>query len=348
MLKVYELNIEVVTPLIVARPLAGNIVRHETSYISGQTIRGAFLFNAYIKGMKDRVENESKRPTLIFHPAYPIIDGRNTVPAHPFIYKCKVCGMVMDHLPALFKENFDLTRAPPPDTCPGGHKFAMKSLGGGLVIKRDNGFISAEGIKYVRVENVGMSKKFRTSEVGMIYNYICIAPGQRFRSLIVDVGEDNLELLGYRVGQPFRLYLGRGSTRGLGHVEMRITELGMESLTKEVERKVSDSPSHLLLLAKAPIFSVRYVEGSAMPSLHHEIPPLTYKEGWIPKTIFYSGFSLTSRLPKAKLLCASPGSLYHYSLPTKSNDDLIDKLVKVALIGLPPHNHLGLNLLEVL
>lgn len=78
----------------------------------------------------------------------------------------------------------------------------MKSLGGSLVVKTENGFEKPE-TKYIRVENVGMNKKFKTSEAGMIYNYLCVAPGQIFKSFIVDSKEDGLEKLGYGLDQPF-------------------------------------------------------------------------------------------------------------------------------------------------
>ncbi|MEM3095967.1 MAG: hypothetical protein QXV62_03070 [Nitrososphaerota archaeon] len=346
-MRVYELDIEVLTPLIVARPFTGNIARHEASRISGRTMRGAFLFKSYTEGRREEVERENRSPQLVFHPAFPIVNGKLAMPAHPFIYQCKVCGEIADYLPTLIRTGFDLRAALPPETCPNGHMLVMKSLGGELVVREGDGFRGAEGIDRMRVENVGMSKMFRTSEVGMIYNYICIAPGQRFGSLIVDTGDGGLERLGYGLGQAYRLQLGRGGTRGLGYVEAEVRELEMESLRREVERRAATVGPHLLLLAKAPIFSISYDEGSVSICLHPEIPPLKYEGGWIPKTVSFSGFGLASGLPKAKLTCASPGSLYRYTLPAEPDDGVLDTLAKAMLVGLPPHNHLGLNLLEV-
>ncbi|MEM4329006.1 MAG: hypothetical protein QXI50_05025 [Candidatus Caldarchaeum sp.] len=345
-MRVYQLDIKVLTPLIVARPSSGNIARHDTGYILGQTIRGALLFRAYIEGRKKWVEDETKKPSLVFHTAYPLVEEKPAVPAHPFIYQCKVCGVVVDILPSLAKAGFEPTNSVLPDACPNGHMLGMKSLGGSLVVKKDVGWEKVK-TEFVRVENVGMNRKFRTSEVGMIYNYVCVAPGQKFRSLIVSVGEDGLNKLLDGLGQPFTLQLGRGATRGLSHAEATIRELRNDELEKEIVRKTRGSAPHLLLLAKAPVLSLSWDKGSVKISLHHEIPRLRYRYGWITKTIVFSGFSLASGLPKAMLTCASQGSLYAYYLTAEIDEMLSNTLTRAAFIGLQPHNHIGLNLLEV-
>ncbi|MCS7136622.1 MAG: hypothetical protein NZ931_06015 [Aigarchaeota archaeon] len=253
----------------------------------------------------------------------------------------------MDYLPALIDSGFNIDAVLPPEACPNGHIFVMKSLGGELVIK-DGHSIKSVKVRRARVENVGINKIFRTSEVGMTYNYVCIAPGQKFKSLVVDLdAKDMLEGLGYDLKVPYKLQLGRGATRGLGYIEIRIKELRLEDIVKELELRAKAYSPHVLLLAKSPIFSIGYDSDLMKVRLHHELSSLKYDGGWIPKLVYYSGFSLASRLPKARLKCASPGSLYHYTLSNGLDKGAIEELTKVTLVGLPPHNHLGLNILEV-
>lgn len=101
-------------------------------------------------------------------------------------------------------------------------------------------------------------------------------------------------------------------------------------------------------MAKAPIFSIKWNHQSVELSFHHEIPALKYKDGWITGTRIYSGFSLASGLPKAKLVCASPGSIYRYDFEKELDDAFMDRLVGLSLLGLQPLNHSGLNLFMVM
>ena len=350
-MRVYRLEIESEEPLLVTGPKVGNISGPEREILTGITLRGALLYRAFKEGRSSLIE-ELREPKLIFHPAYPASEAGISEPAHPFIYKCKLCegDVAEDHLEKIRKNPLELVGTIYPHLCERGrHLFSMKSLGGKLVVKKDGTYVQFKGLEFVRMEAVGMSKRFRNSEVGMVYNYLCFAPGSRFQGLIVDLSEDRLQLLGYREDEEYELRLGRGGSRGLGHSILKLTceEGFLRRLIDYIERKLKET-SYIFLKAKAPIYGLKALDDGFHVRSYLEIPPLKLEGEWITGTERISGFSLQTGYPKAMIKAAKPGSLYLYRPPEDvEGEELVEILVRASLVGLEPFNHLGLNLLEV-
>jgi hypothetical protein len=350
-MRVYRLEIEAKEPLLVAGPTVGNISAPERELLSGMTLRGAMLYRAFKERSPSLIE-EMRDPKLIFHPAYPVSEYGISEPAHPFIYKCKLCKgeAAEDHLEKVKKNPLELKETIPPYHCERErHLFSMKSLGGKLVMKKEGTYVQFKGLEFVRMEAVGMSKRFRTSEVGMIYNYLCFAPGSRFQGRIVDLSEDRLHLLGYRENEEYELCIGRGGSRGMGHIALKFIceeEGFLKQLRGEIYQRLKETP-YIFLRAKAPIYGLKALDDGFHVRSYLEIPSLKLEEEWITGTERISGFSLETGLPKAMIKAAKPGSLYLYRLPEEVGEELLETLVRISLTGLEPFNHLGLNLLEV-
>ena len=60
-----------------------------------------------------------------------------------------------------------------------------------------------------------------------------------------------------------------------------------------------------------------------------------------------SGFSIYSKLPKAKVTAARIGSAFFYEL-SNVDENILYKLAKLKFLGIPPFSYSGFNILEVL
>lgn len=310
------------------------------------------MYKAYKKN-RSLVTEEIQNPKLIFHPAYPASDHADPEYAHPFIYECKLCEekIAEDYLEKVKKNPSKIDELVPPNYCEREkHLLSMKSLGGNLVIKKDGCYTRFKGPEYLRIEAVGMSKRFKKSEIGMIYNYICLAPGSRFKGMIVDLNGERLQKLGYLDGHEYELSVGRGGSRGMGHIKVEITEEGEDFIKFKrdlISQRLREESPYLFLKAKSPIYGLSINKEGLHISSHLEIPGLVFMREWITGAETISGFSLLTGYPKAIIKAARPGSLYLYRVSEESWIDLVDILMKVQLTGLEPFNHLGLNMLEV-
>ena len=108
---------------------------------------------------------------------------------------------------------FTLDSFVPPITCTKdkNHAYASKSIGGRLLCKDGRGY-SNYTFKHVSLESIGINRKLGSVEIEMLYSYIGISPGTKFRGLIVDTG-NNVEEAGI-IGR-VEIYVGRGISRGL-------------------------------------------------------------------------------------------------------------------------------------
>jgi hypothetical protein len=354
-MRIYKLEIRIEEPVLVTESTVGNILKHKGDYLSGMTLRGAMLYRAF-KEQDSSVAKEMRDPKLIFHPAYPISDSGITEYAHPFIYECKLCDekIAEDYLEKVKKNPLQLKGVVPPYSCEREkHFFSMKSLGGSLVARKDGEYVRF-GMDYTRIEAVGISKRFKTSEVGMLYNYVCLTPGLRFQGYIVDLNDDRFQQLGYHEDGEYELAIGRGGSRGLSHATVKVVEERdfQRSFRDKVSKKLKEElkkGAFLFLKAKAPIYGLSMLNDEFHARSYLEIPPLIFKNEWITGVERISGFSLKTGYPKAAIKAAKPGSVYLYKPPEeKSEQEIEEILIKISLVGLGPFNHLGLNLLELI
>jgi RAMP superfamily. len=253
MAKPYYLILRTKSPLIITSKQLGKILYNEFNYIPGYTLRGAIIAELYRRGNTE-ILRETYSPTLIIKPAYPIIDGNLAEPAHPFIFKCKLCKSLGENNYIFLSEGYtefvEKGTVDPrklfPSSCNKGHKGTIKSLSGSLIVAHK--YVKEVKIDNVSLDAVGISKKTKSSEIGMLYNYVGIVPETRFRSVII-CEDDMIE----EIKKLNEIHVGRGISRGLGRVEISIEEY-KESAEKRISKLISSG--RLIIKAISSIFKL--------------------------------------------------------------------------------------------
>lgn len=352
--RVYTVKYIVETPLMI-----------RTDYLPGSIIRGAVLTSLLTRF---DIRREAKNPSMVFHPAFPVhyTEGEEIIykPAHPFIYKCKICHEVTDTTPLLYcmdgnkLKDYDelkneLTRIIP-YICSGEqkHPFSLKSVGGELVAIY-NGKVKRYNNELIVFSSVGMNKILGSSEVNMIYTYQCIKPGTTFKGIIVQCGDD------IRLDELIRMndnliIAGRGGSRGFGRVRLDISidNHFIERRRGAIYKRLMESKGLILLRALTPLFNIALDKDMGLISNYHinnllrgisvkSCIPIITRETEI------SGFSLISNIQKVKIPAADRGSLIFIDI-AEQIDNMVDRLIALELFGLGLFSSTGLNMVEVM
>ncbi|MEM1625577.1 MAG: hypothetical protein QW794_02605 [Thermosphaera sp.] len=349
-MKVYEITMRNYEPLLMASVKHGRLIKHELKYLPGSAIRGALLTLLKLLGSK-RVQEEIERPSIIFHPAYPLAeDNSQTRPAHPLIYECKICHQVFSLSLKDVIQRIDDFKVP--IGCGNGHLYAIKSLGGSLIYQQ-NDKLKCFSPRYISIDSIGINRLLRTTEIGLLYSYVALAPGHTFRGLIVDPN-DKLEWLFEEVGlklNDLELKVGRRASAGLGGIKAKISELrDYQWKLADKVKDIKDYEGDIFLLAKSPIFNldIMEVDGqfkilSLSKELVRRLRNLKVKYILKTKIVTVSGFSLASGTPKVRLYGLDIGSLIVVE------DNLrVEDLVDIELMGVGPFSIAGFNIVEVM
>lgn len=336
---VYRSIINLLSPTIVSSESSWRLIRHSGSYISGLTFRGAFLTALMREGVDIRPEESD--PKLIFHPLYPLIDGVAAKPAHPLMFKCKVCGSYTSTLKKLLEEN---SLEIPTKCSQGDHLFTLRPARGLVYIK--NGMIKDADLDYVVLHSTGINKILRTSEVEMLYGYICLSPELQFFGLIVDL-EDRIGELG--LPSKMLIRIGRGGSRGFGLAELSLKrENGyIAKRCKEVEEVLDKLDNICVLISKSPTFrfsnSIGLELEPSVPDILEKVEIINKGNRVLSGITEVSGFGLKFNLPRVMMKCADIGSLFFYRF-----NGNVEELVTHELLGFGSFNIIGFNILEVL
>lgn len=225
-LNVYNLRLRLESPVALPVRRARQGYLGVPSTIPATTLRGATITALYNKGAlnSQAITQESQNPSIIASPAYPVINGRESQPAHPFVFVCKKCGAMY-----VFSEAFQmLSRGEEvvvPTECRGGHR-ALRQLHPSPFIEDDReawrGTIT--GFRYV---SVGISRKRASAVGGILYSYEMLAESQEFWATLASTLP--LELDG------LLLLVGRGASRGLGRVRVRAEEVSLDDFSEKAE-----------------------------------------------------------------------------------------------------------------
>lgn len=334
-MKIYSLELTVNTPLIIAGAKYGRVIEHSASYIPGSSIRGSIL--TLLKFMNSKlVDEEILTPRIIFHPAYPISkDGDQAYPSDPLTFKCKICGEIIQ-LPVNPPKDLKI-----PTKYGEDHICMFKNIGGSLIYCR-NRELKSLYLKHVFIEAVGINKILRSSETGLLYSYVALAPGVMFRGLIVDP-IDRLEQIIKDAGlnmNSLKLKIGRRVSAGLGRVDARIVE-DKNYIDRRV-KQLSSTNGTLCLLAKSPVFSLDYNEKDIFPIIKN-IGNLSVKYVFKTGTVGASGYGIKSNTPKIMIEGLNIGSL----IVPDTRNICIEDLVKLELHGVGLFSTAGLNIVEV-
>lgn len=353
----YLVDMYVKSPLIIVDMYIGNVFKHKLNYIPPQTLRGSILSKLIIDYKVDQAVEISGEDTVVFHPLYPVVDGSEARPSYIFLYECKLCeGEVYISDIILNSEklkNFKYENYEIPYKCRNNHLFLTKPVDGNIIFNGKK--YKKVYVKYVQLESIGLFRGLGRTELGMLYSYIGVAPGTRFKGLIYDAKDKLKELVkGCVMDGEYRI--GRGISRGMGIVEMNFKEINeanyIEERSKEIKELI-EKTDLIMLRALTPILFMEKGKFSYDLDLSHmQIEKLNVfrDKNYIPKGLTtLRGFSLKTGLPKVSISGLAPGTLYFYMVTSKCDvDDLAMKLAKYELTGFSKWSYMGLNIMEVL
>lgn len=348
---IYRIEIELLSPMIISHPQPGRVLRGEYRYIPSTTIKGAILSMLY-REYGASVHEESLNPRICIHPGYPIFDGYEARYAHPLIYKCKVCrdgeNIIVDKsiLDPDGLGRFNLERLEPPYKCGRGHIYAISPLKNTLLILRDGVYHPVE-VETTSLDSIGINRYLGSTEHGMLYTYIVVAPGVKYGSMIYDP-DDRLEGYGLTEGT-HRINIGRGISRGLGLARLRVERHDeyLSERVKEIMEYLELMGEYIILRAKSPLspyLGLRSQPWDLEGFIGHDIgggilipngPPLKVR-----------GYSSYTNQPKLSIMAYPPGTLVFYKTGDRM-DRVAEKLARMELGGFYPPYNIGLNLMEV-
>lgn len=354
MKEIYELRLKLESPLIITTAQIGKTLYHQYDFIPATTLRGALLAELYRRGMD--VSKEIQEPSFIVKNAFPVVDDEISEPAHPLVYRCKLCDALNDEESRTFvseairdfRENGKInTDKLVPSRCLRGHKGTIESLGGRMIIYR-KGKIKEVSLVRVTQDSIGISKVIRSSEIGMLYNYTGIAPGQEFASLIVG-SKDIID----EIKKNDVIRIGRGKSRGLGKVKLELREY-----KPDVER--INSLIHgdkILVKAMSHIMNIELKQEDGRLYSNFDLNLKVCKPVNLFKNINkiltgkgkISGFTFlkNSISPKPIFYGALPGSLYAFELINRDKET-IEELARLEVEGVEPFNNVGINHFKVI
>ncbi len=346
-------------------------------WIPGSTLRGALLSGAVEFGYLGREDaaREASEPTCVVHPAYPVADGKTSRPATPFVYRCKAEGRLVDILGRDGVKNLTQARSVgemlqpvieqrPESLCsimrdiPGSAKLAA----GTPVLPNPDGSVRPVDVRRDILTSVGVSKRRRSAEKGMLYSYEVLLPGQAFRFLATCRDEVVDYLKGERL-----LYVGRGVSRGFGRcAAVVLREMDMEVAKSKLAAEVAEwvaysgGVSRLAAYARSPaarweVWSLSSPVPGRMDTQRLGLDGVSVRvargEDGRPLVVggrgTFRSFSLLTGMPRPELACCRVGSVM--VLETDADGDTLARAMAVAsILGWDSLAHVGLNVIHPL
>ncbi len=290
--------------------------------IPGHTIGGAV--NRALFGKSYPPQGNAAK-MFIASTAYPVFDNRESFPAHPFYYECKVCDNLI--FSTLEKESLlqaikgglkDVKDKLVALECDRHHP--LKSLHPRPLV-HDSAFIKKDRLSVQPFISVGMNRHTASSQYGLLYEYTAIEPGQEYWFTLASTG--NID-----ISEEFEVRIGRGSSRGLGRGLVKVVRKDEGfSFTQHSASEITLyalSPVPLRFLSKpinlkecAARYGLSGVDGS-LEILVVEDQLMVFGK---VKTMS-AGWSFGSPISRNRITCVSAGSVLVCRWREKSSDPL--------------------------
>lgn len=255
-LKFFELNLELLSPAIVAtRRTKTGYVAGDKDYIPSSTLRGAILTALYRDGKLDEAFLRSEEALLVVaSAAFPIYRGRKSYPCHPFAYRCKACASegeevgenyVMEVLPLLERGEEPAYK----HSCSKGH-VALEPLHPSpcIVVSKDGRRLVRADVGKHEMTCVGISRKRATSERNLLFEYEAVAAETEFWATLAV--PDKLSRLIEDLGE---IRVGRGVSRGFGRAKFKANPVSLEGLMEKYRELIPFKRGRLVLYSLSPM-----------------------------------------------------------------------------------------------
>lgn len=207
----YRCVLKIKSPTVIGNERSARGFYTATEAIPGHTVGGAV--NRALFG------SVSPERMLVSSPAYPVFNGDKTLPAHPFYYRCKVCeGRVVSTLGEadlleLIREGWDGIKEKL-IALQDEQSHLLKSLHPRPVVPRDG---KTATVAVQSIVSVGMNRHAAASQLGLLYEYTAIEPGQEYWFTLASNTESDIP-------DEFDVKIGRGTSRGYGRAVVRVEE----------------------------------------------------------------------------------------------------------------------------
>ncbi|MEZ0345911.1 MAG: RAMP superfamily CRISPR-associated protein [Infirmifilum sp.] len=224
-MRLYEARIELKSPAILTTRRTDRGYVKPSTFIPGSTLRGALLtalFREKILTQSD-LKKEASEPSILTSAAFPVVRGKRTLPATPFMATCKVCGATIDltREAARALEQGEQPRFP--DVCPRCREAVPLENLHGSPVYLDGGTLRRASLRSFRATSVGISKRRGAAAKGLLFDYEAIAEGSELWALVS--ATENLQLPG-----ELEVTLGRGGSRGFGWALLRLTNIALRQV----------------------------------------------------------------------------------------------------------------------
>lgn len=203
--------------------------------------------------------------------------------------------------------------------CPRGDKGTLKQSSSGLCLDCKT-ILTGElsGLSQSSRTNVQISKEYRSSEEGKLFEYQVLEKGPDFQVKII--GEDDcLE----SISQLKRIFIGRGSSRGFGWVRVKdVEKVSLEKYQKDLQKDLQqqfEKYGAIILIAQTHIVDFRLNDESPLPQTVgylKELPGNWQLKASLGSLELVSGWSYKTDLQKPRFYAGNPGSVYVYTTPT--------------------------------
>ena len=252
-----EIRFRVKSPAIVTRRRSERGFKSSLDSIPGSTLRGALLSSLFYQGRvsRENLEKERNDPSLICTPAYPVVKDEKSWPSHPFVFRCKATHQLVLNKAGEVIEDLEAGRTPAiPIVCPEGHA-ALESLHPKLIDSKGN-LVAPESFSSICV---GINKNRASFEGGMLYEYDAIAAGETLWAMLACSGDTEID-------KGFEFWVGRGISRGFGHMEVtQVEDLKLEEKARQARDAIKNG--RIVLYSLSPLVSVEDGSCRAYPEM---------------------------------------------------------------------------------
>jgi hypothetical protein len=211
--KLMEARLRLKSPAIVTQRRVERGFVKVMDCIPGSTLRGAILTALFRSGRLSQADlrREAEEPSLLASPAYPIAGGARSVPATPFMFRCRRCDSTVDATRESVERLQGKGELEPPLLHECGEP--LKPLYGSLVVKASDG-LRGVSVRGFRATSVAIGKDRGSAVREMLFDYEAIAEGTEFWAWVL--APDWLQAGSMEVA------VGRGQSRGFGWADLKL------------------------------------------------------------------------------------------------------------------------------